>query len=72
MAGFGDAVITVVVLVAAAAVIVSVYRLEVDPAKSESPEYTAVRPSAPTGSVAVDEVATPEKLTLPLPRSVPP
>jgi hypothetical protein len=71
MAGFGDAVSTVVVLVAGA-VIVSVYRLDVEPAKIESPEYTAVRPSAPTGSVVVDDVATPDELRLPLPRSVSP
>ena len=70
-AGFGNAVSTVVVLVTAP-VIVSVYTIDVDPEKPVSPEYTAVSPSAPTGSVVVDDVATPDELTLPVPRSVSP
>jgi hypothetical protein len=72
-AGFDDAIrVVVVVVVVVGAVIVSVYTLEVEPAKPESPEYTAVSPSAPAGNVVVDNVATPDELTSPLPRSVSP
>jgi hypothetical protein len=71
VAGFGDTV-NVAVVAGGGAVIVSVNTLEVEAANPASPEYTAVRPSAPAGRVVVDEVATPPELTLPLPRSVSP
>jgi hypothetical protein len=70
--GFGEAVSVVVVVVLVRAVIVSVTALDVEVAKPALPEYTAVRLSAPAGRAAVENVATPEEFTLPLPRSVPP
>ena len=69
-AGLGAVVSVVVVEVGA--VIVSVNMLEVEVAKPLSPEYTAVRWSAPAGRLVVASVATPDEFRLPLPRRVSP
>jgi hypothetical protein len=51
---------------------VSVKAEEVEPANEEFPEYTAVMLSAPAGRLAVLKVATPEELTVSVPRRVSP
>jgi len=69
MTGFGATPSAVVV---AALLTVKLTAADVEVAKLALPEYTAVRLSTPTGSAAVESVATPEALTFPLPMLVAP
>src|SRR5580698_5078611 len=71
VAGFGEPVSDVVVVVAAAGLIVSVRALEVDVANPVLPEYTAVMLYAAAVRLLVMKVATPETLTVPVPSKVP-
>src|ERR1700733_11029447 len=67
VAGFGEPVRLVVVVVAAAGLIVSVSALEVDVANPALPEYTAVIVRGPAARPLVVKVATPETVTVPVP-----
>src|SRR5580698_11383607 len=71
VAGFGEPVSDVVVVVAAAGLIVSIRALEVDVANPVLPEYTAVMLYAAAVRLLVMKVATPETLTVPVPSKVP-
>jgi hypothetical protein len=71
VAGFGEPVSDVVVVVAAAGLIVSVRALEVDVANPVLPEYTAVMLYAAAVRLLVMKVATPDTLTVPVPSKVP-
>ena len=69
-AGLGAA--TSVVVVPVKVVMVSVSTLDVEPAKTGLPEYSAVRLCAPADKLVMGSEAAPEEFTFAVPRSVSP